>query len=195
MSSFLALLAMIGLGLLYSVRIIPESWLKVVRVAKLKDIPASKTIFIAGGWSAVATMLPGLGEGLHVGLHTIFALVVTFILVFVRSALFDILDIQGDRLVGEETLPIVVGEKRTRRLLIYLVLALVPMLALAPSLGLANGFSYLLLLTCCYMGIYLFVHKREMMRSGSLHFEILVETSFYFCGALAVIYQLLGPGF
>jgi 4-hydroxy-3-methylbut-2-enyl diphosphate reductase len=193
-SIFFALLAMTGLGLLYTVRIFPERWLRVVRVAKLKDIPASKTIFIAGGWSVVATMLPNLREGFHLGLQTLFALIVVFVLVFVRSALFDLVDIQGDRLVGEESLPIFIGEKRTKRLLVYLVIGLAISLIVAPLLGLATDFSYMMLITCFYMGFYLLVHRRELLRPGSLRFESLVENSFYLSGALAVIYQLLGHG-
>jgi 4-hydroxy-3-methylbut-2-enyl diphosphate reductase len=191
-SAFFALLAMTGLGLLYSVRIFPESWLRVVRVAKLKDIPASKTIFVAGGWSVVATLLPALREGNNLNLKALFAFAAVFALVFLRSALFDIVDIQGDRLVGEETLPIVIGEKRTRRLLVYLVFGLAIGFAVAPFLGLATGFSYILLITCCYMGLSLFVHRRELLRPGSLRFETLVENSFYLSGGLAVLYQLLG---
>ena len=194
-SAFFALLAMTGLGLLYSVRIFPESWLKIVRVAKLKDIPASKTIFVAGGWSVVATLLPALREGNNLNLMAFFAFAAVFALVFLRSALFDIVDIQGDRLVGEETLPIVIGEKRTRRLLIYLVFGLAIAFVVAPFLGLATGFSYILLITCGYMGLSLFVHRRELLRPGSLRFETLVENSFYLSGGLAVLYQLLGHGF
>jgi 4-hydroxy-3-methylbut-2-enyl diphosphate reductase len=193
-SVFFAFLAMTGLGLLYSVRIFPERWLRVVRVAKLKDIPASKTIFIAGGWSVVATLLPALREGTHLDLRAFFAFIVVFALVFLRSALFDIVDIQGDRLVGEETLPIVIGEKRTRRLLVYLVFSLAIAFVVAPFLGLATDFSYVLLITCCYMGLSLFVHRRELLRPGSLRFETLVENSFYLSGGLAVLYQLLGHG-
>jgi 4-hydroxy-3-methylbut-2-enyl diphosphate reductase len=193
-SAFFALLAMTGLGLLYSVRIFPESWLKVVRVAKLKDIPASKTIFVAGGWSVVATLLPALREGNNLNVKAFFAFAAVFALVFLRSALFDIVDIQGDRLVGEETLPIVIGEKRSRRLLVYLVLGLAIGFVVAPFLGLATGFSYILLITCCYMGLSLFVHRRELLRPGSLRFETLVENSFYLSGGLAVLYQLLGYG-
>jgi len=193
-SIFFALLAMTGLGLLYSVRIFPERWLRVVRVAKLKDIPASKTVFIAGGWSVVATMLPNLREGFHLGLQSLFALIVVFVLVFVRSALFDLVDIQGDRLVGEESLPIFIGEKRTKRLLVYLVIGLAILLMVAPLLGLATDFSCMMLITCFYMGFYLLLHKRELLRPGSLRFESLVENSFYLSGGLAVIYQLLGHG-
>jgi 4-hydroxy-3-methylbut-2-enyl diphosphate reductase len=193
-SVFFALLAMTGLGLLYSVRIFPERWLRVVRVAKLKDIPASKTIFIAGGWSVVATLLPALREANHLDVQAFFAFTIVFALVFLRSALFDIVDIQGDRLVGEETLPIVIGEKRTRRLLVYLVFGLALAFVVAPFLGLATDFSYVLLITCCYMGLSLFVHRRELLRPGSLRFEILVENSFYLSGGLAVLYQLLGHG-
>lgn len=190
-SVFFAFLAMTGLGLLYSVRIFPERWLRVVRVAKLKDIPASKTIFIAGGWSVVATLLPALREGTHLDLRAFFAFIVVFALVFLRSALFDIVDIQGDRLVGEETLPIVIGEKRTRRLLVYLVFGLAIAFVVAPFLGLATDFSYVLLITCCYMGLSLFIHRRELLRPGSLRFETLVENSFYLSGGLAVLYQLV----
>lgn len=194
-SVFFALLAMTGLGLLYSVRIFPESWLRVVRVAKLKDIPASKTIFVAGGWSVVATLLPALREGNNLNFKAFFAFSAVFALVFLRSALFDIVDIQGDRLVGEETLPIVIGEKRTRRLLVYLVSGLAIAFVVAPFLGLATGFSYILLITCGYMGLSLFIHRRELLRPGSLRFETLVENSFYLSGGLAVLYQLLGQGF
>jgi 4-hydroxy-3-methylbut-2-enyl diphosphate reductase len=193
-STFFGLLAMTGLGLLYSVRIFPERWLRVVRVAKLKDIPASKTIFVAGGWSVVATLLPGLREGSPVGLQTLYALIVVFVLVFVRSALFDLVDIQGDRLVGEESLPIVIGEKRTKRLLVYLVVGLAISLMVAPLLGLATDFGYMMLIVCLYISFYLLVHRRELLRPGSLRFESLVENSFYLAGGLAVLYQVWGSG-
>jgi 4-hydroxy-3-methylbut-2-enyl diphosphate reductase len=188
---FLGLVAMTALGLLYSVRIFPESWLRVVRIEKLKDIPASKTVFVAAGWSVVATILPGLRSGWDLGSPTLFAVLVVFLLVFVRSALFDMLDIQGDRLVGEETIPIVIGERRTMRFLVGSVFGLAVLLALAPSLGIASGFSYLLLIACGYLGFYLFAHQRQLIRSGSLRFEILVESSFYLCGGLAVLYQIV----
>jgi hypothetical protein len=62
----------------------------------------------------------------------------------------------------------------------------------APILDLATDFSYMMLITCLYMGFYLLVHRRELLRPGSLRFESLVENSFYLAGGLAVIYQLLG---
>jgi 4-hydroxy-3-methylbut-2-enyl diphosphate reductase len=139
-------------------------------------------------------LLPSLREGQTLGLQTLFALIVVFVLVFVRSAVFDIVDIQGDRLVGEETLPIVIGEKRTKHLLVYLVLGLALSLVLAPLIGLATNFSYVMLITCCYAGFYLLVHHKELLRPGSLRFETLVENSFYLAGGLAVIYQMVSNG-
>jgi hypothetical protein len=41
------------------------------------------------------------------------------------------------------------------------------------------------------MGLSLFVHRRELLRPGSLRFETLVENSFYLSGGLAVLYQLV----
>lgn len=187
----LALLAMTALGLLYSVRLFPERWLAVVRVGKLKDIPASKTIFVAGAWSVVAALLPGFRSGLQLDGPTINALAAAFLLVFVRSAIFDLVDIQGDRFVGKETIPIVIGEKRTRRLLTYLVLLLGVLLAAGPSVELATGFSYLMLPSCLYAGLCLLVYQGQQMRHDSLRFEAMVETNFYLAGALAVLYEIL----
>jgi 1,4-dihydroxy-2-naphthoate octaprenyltransferase len=34
-------------------------------------------------------------------------------LVFARTAFFDLLDVQGDRIMGKETLPILLGNRRT----------------------------------------------------------------------------------
>jgi len=190
MTVLLSLLAMTALGLLYSVRLLPERWLAVVRVGKLKDIPASKTIFVAGAWSAVAALLPGFHSGLAVDGPTIQALAAAFVLVFVRSAMFDLVDIQGDRFVGKETIPIVLGEKPTRRLLMYLVLLLGVLLTAGPALNLATSFSYLMLCCCFYAGAYLLVYQRQQMRHDSLRFEAMVESNFYLAGALAFIYQL-----
>jgi 4-hydroxy-3-methylbut-2-enyl diphosphate reductase len=51
-------------------------------------------------------------------------------IVFVRTAFFDLIDIQGDKIVGRETLPIFIGEEKTRRLLkkILIVLSILPFL-------------------------------------------------------------------
>ena len=54
--------------------------------------------------------------------------------VFVRTAFFDLLDMQGDRLVGKETLPILMGEKRTLRVLKRLLLSSTAILVLASIL-------------------------------------------------------------
>jgi (E)-4-hydroxy-3-methyl-but-2-enyl pyrophosphate reductase len=188
---FLALAAMTALGLLYSVRIVPGQWLASLGVAKLKDIPASKTIFVAGAWSVVAALLPELRSGLLFDASTIYALAVAFILVLVRSAIFDLVDVQGDRFVGKETIPIVIGERRTRRLLTWLVLLLGALLAVAPSLGLATTFSYLMLPCCLYGGGCLLVYRGQHLRHDSLRFEALVESNLYLAGALAFLYKIL----
>jgi len=186
-----ALVVMIALGLLYSIRIVPEIWLSAVRVSKLKDIPASKTVFVAGAWSAVIALLPKLYGGLHVRLSTICLLLVVFVLVFVRSAIFDLVDIQGDRFVGEETVPVVIGEKRTIKLLLHLILLMAILLTVVPLYGLFTFFSYLMLASCAYAIFCVYTYNRKLMRPDSLAFEALVESNFYFAGILALLYQVL----
>ena len=63
-------------------------------------------------WGIVTCILPAVANGSpvhHVAVPFIFATG----LVFARTAFFDVLAIQGDRITGKETLPVLVGEKRS----------------------------------------------------------------------------------
>jgi len=113
---FLLLAGMSLLGIVYSVRFIPRFLLPVIRVRMLKEIPGSKTLFVAMAWAFVTTLIPAWEAG-PAGPTTMGVLVFVLLLIYVRSALFDVFDVQADRLVGKETLPVFIGERRTLFLL------------------------------------------------------------------------------
>ena len=116
MISFLILLGMSIMGLSYNLRLIPAHFAN-SKYRRIRDIPGSKTVLIAMAWGIVTSVLPPLSVSENIRLSTVIILLWSLSLVFVRTAFFDVLDMQGDRIVGKETIPILLGEKRTLSLL------------------------------------------------------------------------------
>ncbi len=111
-------------------------------------------------------------------------------MVYVRSALFDIFQAQGDLIVGVETLPIVLGEKRTLFLLKGVILSGALINAAAGIFGLVGPFIYLLLLCLLSLGLSLLAYERRWLYPGTL-LEAIVEGNFFFAGLLGLIWQIL----
>ncbi|MFP4444684.1 MAG: 4-hydroxy-3-methylbut-2-enyl diphosphate reductase, partial [Desulfosudaceae bacterium] len=111
----LLLLIMSGLGLSYNLYLIPQRFAK-IRIRRIKDIPGSKTILISAAWGVVVCAFPAVASG-SLGLSAIITTVWCTGIVFVRSAFFDIIDMQGDRLAGKETIPILLGPDRVLKFL------------------------------------------------------------------------------
>ena len=108
-----ALLATAGLSILgtvYSLPIVPLRRAHLWRYSKIKDIPGSKTFAQAFAWAAVMALLPLLGTPRGPWTGEVVSFLFVFSVVYVRSAFFDIFQVQGDLIVGSETLPITLGE-------------------------------------------------------------------------------------
>ena len=142
------LLVMAGLcffGIIYSIPIIPMGIRFFGGYEKIKDIPGSKNVSEGLAWGAVITLIPLLGQPRPEWLPTILSFLFVFSIVYVRSALFDIFQVQGDMIVGAETLPISIGEHRTLILLKIMTLIAISALLFIAALGLISSFAYLLL--------------------------------------------------
>ncbi|TYT73628.1 4-hydroxy-3-methylbut-2-enyl diphosphate reductase [Desulfobotulus mexicanus] len=109
-------------GILYTAPLLPRS-LSRSHIRSLKDIPGSKTILIAIAWGVLCVILPTSAIRGSLDTATLASFLFVAALVFVRTAFFDIMALQGDRIVGKETLPILLGEEKSRRLLILLLTA------------------------------------------------------------------------
>jgi len=181
---FIFLALMSTLGLLYAVPLVPKSWSRWTRLRRLKDIPSSKTLFLSGGWALTLSLVPALAADHRIDQAAVLTALIIFLLVFIRSALGDIIEIQGDRVVGRETIPIIIGEQKTLSWLNaavgFLTLALVGgwALLLLPSLA--------LVLTACaaYAVFYLVLFRREQI-IGSTFFEALIDANFILAGLLS----------
>jgi 4-hydroxy-3-methylbut-2-enyl diphosphate reductase len=183
--------AMVGLNLLgiaYSIPLVPMRIRHLWRYSRIKDFPGSKTLSEALAWGVVIALLPLLGGHAQALLASVAAFIFVFSLTYIRSALFDIFQEQGDLFVGVETLPITLGEERTLLLLKGVALFLGLFLIAAPLSGVVGPFSYLLLFTVLSATLCLLAYEWKWLHTGR-RFEALVEGNFFLAGLLGLIWQ------
>ena len=186
---FLILFGMSIMGLSYNLRFIPKR-LSHNKYRRLRDIPGSKTVLIAMAWGIVTSVLPRLSVSENIHLNTTIIFLWSLSLVFVRTAFFDILDMQGDRIVGKETIPILLGEKRALRLLKTILAVNFGILFISGTFHLISSLGFLLLICPTFVFIILSAHERGYMLPG-IRLEFLVESNFVMAGVMALIWSLL----
>jgi 4-hydroxybenzoate polyprenyltransferase len=171
--SFYLLAGMSLFGILYSVHFIPGFLLPVIKVRGLNEIPGSKTFFVAMAWAFITTLVPAWGESRWPGSATLGVLVFVLMLIYVRSALFDVFDVQADRLVGKETLPVFIGEKRTIYFLHVIMGMLVVWLSALPGLGLLPATAFWLIPGVFYLiGLSVLYEKGHLRPGPKLDFYL-----------------------
>ena len=182
--SFSILLVMSILGLSYSLKMIPLISKK-GQVVRIKDIPGSKTILITIAWGTVTCLLPAVANQsalLPVAIVCLFAMG----LVFARTAFFDILAIQGDRITGKETLPTLLGEKASFKIIQYVLMADAGMILLTFFTDVLVKRSFLLAFTPIIMVLLIKFFEKDSLVSG-VHREFTIEVSFLVTGLIAVV--------
>lgn len=187
---FFILLAMSVLGLSYNIKIIPTKHADRVGFEKIKDFPGSKTILIALAWGVVTALLPGLSlsHPLTLEIGIVFFLAVGF--VFARTAFFDLLDIQGDLIVGRETIAILLGENRLILVLKILLLTGAGFLFLLSATHMVSRLGYLLAACPLLMLMIVFAFEKGKMLAG-IRMEFKVESIFVLSGLLAALWRLM----
>ncbi len=178
-----------GLGLGYTVKWFPTS--DIVRIHRLKDIPASKDFFVGFAWVAVTVIAPALAVGAPLVTAPLFvASAFTFTLVYIRSVVSDIRDIHGDRLVGRETIPILIGKTPTKIFVATLAIALSALLLTSAWLNLVGAIGYVLLLSVAYTAAYLSLYHARVISRG-VPFDLALDGVFHVTGLSAVLWTIL----
>jgi (E)-4-hydroxy-3-methyl-but-2-enyl pyrophosphate reductase len=185
---FLILLGMSIMGLSYNLRLIPKRF-AYDKYSRLRDIPGSKTVLIAMAWGIVTSVLPRLSVSGDIHLNTAIIFLWSLSLVFVRTAFFDILDMQGDRIVGKETIPILLGEKRALRLLKTILAINFGILFVSSAFQLISSLGFALLICPAFVFIMLSAHERGYMLPG-IRLEFLVESNFIMAGVMTLVWSL-----
>lgn len=191
LSSMLMVLGMIVTGILYPAPIF--TWIKIpgTKWVALKDIPGSKTPLVALGWAMAAAIIPALSLNVNYGIAS---LIVSFVVaastVFWRTALSDLIDIQGDRIGGRDTIPILFGGRSTEKILNVLLILLSSLLFLSSMWAWSTTFGYVLLFNLLIFKFLFDFYKRGHL-VDRLMFEGLIDGNFVLAGILSWIYTLL----
>jgi 4-hydroxy-3-methylbut-2-enyl diphosphate reductase len=112
---FYFMLFLTAAGSVYHFTIVPPVLRSIIRYKNLKDIPTSRDLFVALAWTVLLTFMPQAIQGeITLTPATGFLFIWIFFLAFFRSVIFDLRDIEGDRIMGRETLVILAGEKPAR---------------------------------------------------------------------------------
>jgi 4-hydroxybenzoate polyprenyltransferase len=171
----------ICVGCLYSVRILRF---------RLKDVLVVKNATIAGTCVICAALLP---LAVHFSSYIAISLIAyfVFIKVFINTVLFDVRDVEGDRLAGAATIPVSLGRQKTRGLLLGLNSTLLPWIAISIFQGLF--YRYIAILAASV--VYGFWYILRLCRDGAtIHksVDLLVDGEWVLI-AIVVAAIFLGP--
>ncbi len=183
---FLLALLSLAAGVSYNIKVLPAWLAKRVGFKKVKEIPASKDIFLALAWATVSVLLPVVSWGSTPWGPATRVFLLAFLLVFIRSIVYDVKDLEGDRIVGKETLPLLLGRKRTDRLL-ALSAGLLGLLVLASLLSPFPPRPWFLLPLAAYVLGCLLLFRRRLLPRGIL-FETVLDAQFLLLGLLAFLF-------
>jgi len=152
-AGFRPLVFYIGLCLLsviYQTRFIEAKKRAGAWIRSLVDFPGSQNIFSAAAWSAMIALIPLLGrKHLPASAWILFALF--FLMTLGRGIIQDFRGLQSDRMVGRQTLPVLLGPARSRMLvhsltssaMLLLIAALAAGVVKIPAAGIGLGLVWL----------------------------------------------------
>lgn len=171
-------------GLAYSFTFLPTA----LPGMKLKNLTGLKELFSSLGWGVLAVLIPVFSTTVSPPRTVSVAVVFVFVfsILFVRSVLFAIRDLQGDRLVGRETIPVVLGVARTKRLVLGLLVSASGLLVLAAARGwISSPLGYRFPAVLLYGGLCLLLYHRRLLYQGLPH-EMLVDGQLLLAGLLSL---------
>lgn len=191
MLTALLMVLILAMGSLYAVPLFQSRWIERTKMIKIKDIPGSKTLTVPLAWASVTVWLPHL-QHIQGGLgKMLYAFMLVFLLVLARTALLDRLDIQGDRLVGRETVVVLWGEQRAGRFIVG-VLVLVAVAALVgPHWALSSPFGVFFAAAAAAYGVF-FRFSRGRRIKDAAYLETLIESVLVGLGLLGCLWIWLG---
>lgn len=187
---FWALLIMSLLGLSYNLRFLPTSFGPGLKIRRIRDLPGSKTLLIALAWGIVTAGLPAMAYGHWQFYSGSFAVVWATGMAFCRTAFFDILDMHGDRIVGKETIPTLLGPERSLWLLNVALGATVFLLLAGGCWGILTPLAFFQLLGPFFLWIVVTLYQKGHLLPG-MQLAFFVDSLFLFTGAVTLIYSVM----
>ncbi len=156
-------------------------------VGRVMNFPALKILVLASGWTFSMACLPALAAPESISSGWVVSIFVAFGLIFFRTGLMELRDIQGDRIVGKKTLPIFLGKAQTEALLGAICAALAVLLLSASANGWVEPlFGYLMLAPIVYAGGCLYLYTQKILGHSGL-MEVANDQVFIIAGVVAFL--------
>ncbi len=175
-------------GIFYRLEILPKNLSRIIRYRSLEQIPGSKEIFYSIAWAVSTALIPFLGANISFTPSLAIAISFACSLAFIRAAVLDIRDIQGDRIMGKETIPIAIGKERTKAILIIITVSIAILLLLSPVLGWTSSLGYYLLACVAFAGGYQYLFLQRIVAEGLL-LEAIADFNFILAGVMAFVWK------
>lgn len=185
---FMIHLLLCTLGMLYSKIFFPKHIAEKIGFKSLKDVPASRDIFQSIAWAIIMVGYPVIFNDIDIARPKIW--IASFFvgcIVFARSIVYDIKDIRLDKMIGRETLPVLLGDKKAKICLFTLVgILMVGLLYIK-----AAYFHYIkiniFLLSLAYMVAYLYLFHKKIIYKGYL-LNLIIDGQFIFAGIVTYLF-------
>lgn len=169
-------------GIIYSIRISPS-------IPRMKDIFAVKSIVVALSWSLGSTFLPIIHQNVH-SLTIIILFYFFFAKSFINTVLFDVMDIKGDKINNVQTIPVVIGTSKTKKLLLVLNTTLILFLFFSWDFVFIKKFIILFILCIMYGYWYILYFFKNKNR---LKLEILVDGEWILILIISLLITIYSP--
>lgn len=188
--SFIFLLFSYLMGMIYALRIVPEKLQPIIKYKRIKDFPGSRDLLVSLAWAWVIVVIPYLITGTRSIYQTVSILVFLISSVFIRSVVFDIISIEGDRIVGRETIPILIGQRKTQTILMILAVFTGVFMLASSYTGFIPELGYFLSIFPVLMVIELYIFQKRRVQESKL-FEMIIDSNFVITGVIAYIWKTL----
>ncbi len=175
-------------GIVYRVIVVPKRFSEFLKYRSLAQIPGSKEIYISMAWAVSTGLIPYLGSTTTTTSSIYVVLAFTFSIVFIRTVLLAVKDVQGDRIVGKETIPTAIGITNTKVMLVVISVFITALLIISPMLGWTSTFSFYLVPCIAYASGYLYLYHKRLMPSD-LTCESITDSNFILAGIMVVIWS------
>ena len=187
-------------GIFYQFTIVPRPLQKILPWRRLQDIPASRDLFTALAWGLLVTFIPmALGNKFTLYPATVAIFFWTFFLTSLRCVICDLRDMEGDRIMGRETLVTLTGWDRANRFINFAIgSTFVFLLILAAALFLPWKFHNIPLAAAILVQSTVLIYikgfmevQTQLMKRHHLIFGILGDVPYYISGIGAIIAGLI----
>jgi len=185
---FILLMFSYLMGILYGLRIVPERLQHLTHYKRFRDLPGSKDIFISLAWAWVIVIIPALNQGIYFSYKSLAVLLFVILTVVIRSVVFDIVSMEGDRIVGRETIPIFLGPRRTQIMLLILTVIIGLFMSLSVFFDLVPTLGYYLVLSPVFIVVCLYIFQKRRIQASRL-FEAVIDSNFILAGIIAYFWH------